>query len=89
MSLPNTMVSRGSDESKLRTFQGTFQDQLSHYKDFYGEFHNARIPNTPHIGGNFLLFSFWDITSDFIGYLFYIIEDNWQNVHFEKGYLLN
>ena len=52
------MVPTGSDKSKLRTFQGPFQDQISHYKDFYGEFHNANIPNTPHICGNFLLFSF-------------------------------
>ena len=49
------MVPTGSDESKLRTFQGPFQDQISHYKDFYYEFHNADIPNTPHISGNFLL----------------------------------
>ena len=49
------MVPTGSDESKLRTFQGPFQDQISHYKDFYGEFHKANIPNTPHICGNFLL----------------------------------
>ena len=42
------MVPTGSDESKLRTFQGSFQDQISHYKDFYAEFHNADIPNTPH-----------------------------------------
>ena len=40
------MVPTGSDESKLRTFQGPFQDQISHYKDFHGEFHNADIPNT-------------------------------------------
>ena len=69
------MVPTGSDESKLRTFQGPFQDQISHYKDFYGEFRNANIPNTPHICGNFLLFSFWDITSDLIGYLFYILKE--------------
>ena len=55
------MVPTGSDESKL---QGPFQDQISHYKDFYVEFHNADIPNTPHICGNSLLFSFWEITSD-------------------------
>ena len=55
------MVPTGSDELKLRTLQGPFQDQISHYKDFYDEFHNADIPNTPHICGNFLLFSFWDI----------------------------
>ena len=83
------MVPTGSDESKLRTFQGPFQDQISHYKDFYGEFHNANIPNTPHICGNFLLFSFWDITSDLIGYLFYILKESWQNVHFGIGCLLN
>ena len=35
------MVPTGSDESKLRTFQGPSQDQISGYKDFYGEFHNA------------------------------------------------
>ena len=46
------MVPTGSDESKLRTFQGPFQDQMSHYKDFYVEFHDADIPNTPHICGN-------------------------------------
>ena len=83
------MVPTGSDESKLRTFQGPFQDQISHYKDFYGEFHNANIPNTPHICGDFLLFSFWDITSDLIGYLFYILKESWQNVHFGTGCLLN
>ena len=37
------MVPTGSDESKLRTFQGLFQDQISGYKDFYGEFYNADI----------------------------------------------
>ena len=37
----------------------------------------------------FLLFSFWDITSDLIGYLFYILKENWQNVHFGIGGLLN
>ena len=37
------MVPTGSDESKLRTFQGPSQDQISGYKDFYGEFHNADI----------------------------------------------
>ena len=83
------MVPTGSDESKLRTFQGPFQDQISHYKDFYVEFYNADIPNTPHICGNLLLFSFWDITSDLIGYLFYILKENWQNVHFGIGCLLN
>ena len=88
-SLAFVMVPTGSDESKLRTFQGPFQDQISHYKDFYGEFHNANIPNTPHICGNFLLFSFWDITSDLIGYLFYILKESWQNVHFGIGCLLN
>ena len=81
-----SMVPTGSDESKLRTFQGPFQDQISHYKDFYGEFHNADIPNTPHICGNFLLFSFWDISSDLIGYLFYILK---EDVHFGIGCLLN
>ena len=35
------MVPTGSDESKLRTSQGRSQDQISGYKDFYGEFHNA------------------------------------------------
>ena len=72
------MVPTGSDESKLRTFQGPFQDQISHYmyKDFYVEFYNADIPNTPHICGNLLLFSFWDITSGLIGYLFYILKEN-------------
>ena len=34
------MVPTGSDESKLRTFEGPSQDQISGYKDFYGEFHN-------------------------------------------------
>ena len=43
------MVPTGSDESKLRTFQGPFQDQISHFKDFYGEFHNADISTTSHI----------------------------------------
>ena len=38
------MVPTGSDESKLKTFQGHFQDQILHYKDFYGDFHNADIP---------------------------------------------
>ena len=37
------MVPTGSDESNLRTFQGPSQDQISGYKDFYGEFHNADI----------------------------------------------
>ena len=37
------MVLTGSDESKLRTFQGPSQDQISGYKDFNGEFHNADI----------------------------------------------
>ena len=37
------MVPTGTDESKLRTFQGPSQDQISGYKDFYGEFHNADI----------------------------------------------
>ena len=37
------MVPTGSDESKLRTFQGPSQDQISGYKDFHGEFHNADI----------------------------------------------
>ena len=87
--LSEFMVPTGSDESKLRTFQGPFQDQISHYKDFYGEFHNADIPNTPHLCGKCLLFSFWDIISDLIGYLFYILEENWQNVHFGIGCLLN
>ena len=77
------MVPTGSDESKLKTFQGPFQDQISHYKDFSGEFHNANIC------GNFLLFSFGDITSDLIGYLFYILKESWQNVHFGIGCLLN
>ena len=86
---PFDMVPTGSDEWKLRTFQGPFQDQISHYKDFYGEFHNANIPNIPHICGNFLLFSFLDITSDLIGYLFYILKESWQNVHFGIGCLLN
>ena len=45
----DSMVPTGSDESKLRTFQEPFQDQISHYKDFYGEFHNADIPNTPYM----------------------------------------
>ena len=70
------MVPTGSDESNLRTFQGPFQDQISHYKDFYCEFRNADIQNTPDICGNFLLFSFWEITSDLIGYLFYILKEN-------------
>ena len=86
---PKHMVRTGPDESKLRTFQGPFQDQISHYKDFYGEFHNADIPNAPHICGNFLLFSFWDITSDLIGHLFNILKENWQNVDFGIGCLLN
>ena len=38
-----SMVPTGSDESNLRTFQGPSQDQISGYKDFYGEFHNADI----------------------------------------------
>ena len=37
------MVPTDTDESKLRTFQGPSQDQISGYKDFYGEFHNADI----------------------------------------------
>ena len=83
------MVPTGSEESKLRTFQGPFQDQISHHKDFYGEFHNEDIPKPPHICGNFLLFSFWDITFDLIGYLFYILKENWQNVHFGIACSLN
>ena len=38
-----SMVLTGSDDSKLRTFQGPSQDQISGYKDFYGEFCNADI----------------------------------------------
>ena len=68
----------------FRTFQGPFQDQILHYKDFY-----ADTSNTPHVCGNLLLFSFWDITSDLIGYLFYILKENWQNVHFGIDCLLN
>ena len=83
------MVPTGTDESKLRTFQGPFQDQISHCKDFYVEFHDADIPNTPHVCDNLLLFSFWDVTSDLIGYLFYILKENWQNVHFGIGCFLN
>ena len=65
------MVPTGSDASKLRTFPGLFQDQISCYKDIYGEFHNADIQNNiPHICGNFLLFSFWDTTSHLIGIYF-------------------
>ena len=86
---PYIMVPTGSDESKLRTFEGLFQDQILHYKDFNGELQNADIPNTPHICGYFLLFSFWDITSDLIGYMVYILWGNWQNVHFGIGYSLN
>ena len=37
------MVPTGSDEPKLRTFQGPSQNQISGYKDFHGEFHNADI----------------------------------------------
>ena len=37
------MVPTGADESKLRTFQGPSQDQISGYKDFYGDFHNTDI----------------------------------------------
>ena len=37
------MVPTGSDESKLWTFQEPSQEQISGYKDFYGEFHNADI----------------------------------------------
>ena len=37
------MVPTGYDESKLRTFQGPSLDQISGYKDFNGEFHNACI----------------------------------------------
>ena len=43
------MVPTGSDESKLRTFQGPFQDQISHYKDFYGEFLTMQIYQIHHI----------------------------------------
>ena len=39
--LQSGMVPTGSNESKLRTFQGPSQDQKSGYKDFHGEFHNA------------------------------------------------
>ena len=48
LSLPSLilMVLTGSDESKLRTFQGPSQDQISGYKDFHGEFHNADIYKT-------------------------------------------
>ena len=60
MSYKYIMVPTGSDESKLRTFQGPSQDQISGYKDFYGEFHNADniYKKTYHICGNFLLLSF-------------------------------
>ena len=34
--------------NKTKDFSRTFQDQISHIKDFYGDFHNADIPNIPH-----------------------------------------
>ena len=37
------MVPTSSDESKLKTFQWPSQDQISGYKDFYGELHDANI----------------------------------------------
>ena len=46
--VPFVMVPTGTDESKLRTFQGPSQDQISSYKDFYGEFHNADIYEKTH-----------------------------------------
>ena len=54
------MVPTGSDASKLRTFPGPFQDQISCYKDIYGEFHNVekKKKNIPHICGNFRLLAF-------------------------------
>ena len=45
------MVPTGSDASKLRTFPDPFQDQISCYKDIYGEFHNADIQKIYHIYG--------------------------------------
>ena len=39
-------VPTASRESKLRTFQGLFQDQTRCFKDFYGKFHNADILKT-------------------------------------------
>ena len=44
-----SMVPTGSHESKWKTFQGRFQDQISCYKDIHGEFHNADIPEIYHI----------------------------------------
>ena len=35
------MVPTASRESKLRTFQGPFQDQTRCFKDLYGKFHNV------------------------------------------------
>ena len=64
------MVPTGSDESKLKTFQGPSQDQISGYKDFHGEFHNADIyKKAYHTCGNFLLFSFLDTTLHLIEHL--------------------
>ena len=56
------MVPTGSDESKLRTFQGPYQDQISGYKDFTVNFTMQIYKKPYHICGNFLLFSFSDTT---------------------------
>ena len=52
------MVPTGSDESKLRTFQGPSQDQISGYKVFYGEFHNADIYLKKNIPYRWYIFAF-------------------------------
>ena len=77
------MVPAGSDESKLRTFQGPIQAQISSYKDFYMEFHNPAIQKIYHIYiVTFLLFSFFESASHLIGYEFYILKENLQSMNF-------
>ena len=47
--LPPDMVPTDSDGSNIRTFQGPSQDQISCYKDFYNDFHNANVPKLYHV----------------------------------------
>ena len=77
------MVHTDSDESKLRTFQGPSQDQISFCKDIYGGFHNADIANDIlQVCNNFLHFRFGD-TSRLIGICYiYILEEIMQSMNF-------
>ena len=42
------IVPKYFDGSKLRTFQGSFQDRFSFYMVFYGKFHNVDEPKMYH-----------------------------------------